>query len=55
MPRHAKSRPEKPELWKVLAAEELRQQWVSYSGVIRQGISQSVRDNPGLKTTLPQD
>jgi hypothetical protein len=55
MPPLSKSRPEKPEVWKVLAAEELRQQWVSYSGVIRQENSQNVRDSPALKTILPQE
>jgi hypothetical protein len=55
MPPLSKARREKPELWKVLAVEELRQQWASYSRVVEQEISQNVRDSPGLKTTLPQE
>ena len=55
MPPFSKSRPEEPELWKLLAVEELRKQWDYYSGLITQEITENVRDNPGLKTTLPQE
>jgi hypothetical protein len=48
------SHPEKPEVWRVLAVEELRKQWASYSSQIIHEISQNTRDNPGLQTTLPQ-
>jgi hypothetical protein len=49
------SHPEKPEVWKVYAVEELCKQWSSYSSLIIQEISQNTRDNSELKTTLPQE
>jgi hypothetical protein len=51
----SKSQREKPELWKVLAVEELRQQWASYTRRVKLEISQNARDNPSLKTTLPKE
>jgi hypothetical protein len=55
MPPFSKSPPEKPELWKVLAVEELHKQWASYGGKIKREITENVRHNLGLKTTLPQE
>jgi len=55
MPPFSKSRPDKPELWKILAVEELRKQWASYGGMIKQEITENVRHNPGLKATLPKE
>ena len=54
IPPRSKSRPEKPKLWKVLAVEELRKQWASYSDMIKQELSQNrarARSNAILSIT----
>lgn len=51
----SKSRRDKPEVWKILAIEELLKEWASYSRSIREEVSVHLRNNPALWSSLPQD
>jgi hypothetical protein len=55
MPRKRKPRPDRPEVWKSLAVEELGKEWASYNRRIRQESSAILRQNPDLIRKLQQD
>jgi hypothetical protein len=55
MPRKRKPRPDRPEVWKNLAVEELSKEWASYNRRIMQETSAILRQNPALIRKLRQD